>query len=288
MQDLRRIIWIASYPKSGNTWTRVFLSNYFAPQGKSVDINRLHDFTTADVRVDFYDRAAGGKFQGETFDDWVMIRPKALKLIAQSRPGTHFVKTHCQIMRIAEYDLIPPNLTAAAIYIIRNPFDVAASYAKHMNKPMDETIDKLSDPKNNNYTGRLIFEILGRWDDHIASWLAPPGLARHVMRYEDMIANPEQAFRGLLGFLQVPVKDGQLRRSIRKSSFDSLRKAEEKAGFKEKPDAAEKFFRKGKADVWKEELTPAEVARIRQEFLPTIKKWYPEMLETTAAFAAKA
>ena len=288
MQDLRRIIWLASYPKSGNTWTRVFLGNYFAPQGKTVDINRLHDFTTADVRVDFYDRAAGGRYRGETFDDWVMIRPKALELIAQSRPGTHFVKTHTQIMRIAEYELIPPELTAAAIYIIRNPFDVAASFAKHMNKPVDETIDKLADPKNNNYTERLIFELLGRWDDHISSWLSPAGLARHVMRYEDMIANPERSFRGLLTFLQVPVQDGQLRRAIRKSSFDSLRKAEEKAGFKEKPAVAEKFFRKGKPDVWKEELTAPQVAQLRQEFLPAIEKWYPEMLDSTAEFAAQA
>jgi len=288
MTDLQRIIWLSSYPKSGNTWTRVFLANYFLDAPKGVDINRLNEFTTADVRMDFFDRAAGGRYAGETFDDWVMLRPAALRLIAASKPGHHFVKTHCPVMRIADYDLIPPEVTAAAIYILRNPFDMVASYAQHMGRGIDDTIARVSDPKNLNYTGTLIFEILGRWDRHVEGWTCAPGLPRHVMRYEDMVSDPERAFRGLLGFLRAPVRDGALRRAIRASSFKALKKQEEEKGFREKPPTAQAFFRKGQVGSWREELTPAQVAAVRDAFLPAIERWYPELVEETAKIAARA
>jgi hypothetical protein len=97
MNDLQRIIWLASFPKSGNTWARTFLANYFQPPGKAVDINSLRQFTTADVRQDFFDKADGGRFRGKTVSDWIKVRPKALRLIAASKSGHHFVKTHCQV-----------------------------------------------------------------------------------------------------------------------------------------------------------------------------------------------
>ncbi|MEM6546714.1 MAG: sulfotransferase domain-containing protein [Pseudomonadota bacterium] len=288
MTDLRRIIWLASFPKSGNTWTRIFLANYIMGGEKAVDINRLHEFTTADVRGDFFDRAAGGTYRGETFDDWMELRPTALRLIAQSRPGTHFVKTHNRIMRIGPYDLIPPEVTAAAIYVMRNPFDVAPSYAQHMGWPIDDAVERMASPTNTTSTPQLIFELPGRWDEHIESWLKAPGLPRHVMRYEDLVADAEKTFRSLLSFLQVPLDFGRLRRAIRASSFNTLKKMEADKGFKERPATAKAFFRKGKTGTWREELSPSQVARIREAFLPMIENHYPEMLEETASFAASA
>jgi len=100
MSDLQRIIWLASYPKSGNTWLRSLLAQYFMPPGKAPDLNNLRDFTTGDVRRDFFDAAAGGHYTGKTVEDWLAMRPKALRLIAGSKPNHHFVKTHCQTMRV--------------------------------------------------------------------------------------------------------------------------------------------------------------------------------------------
>ncbi|MDT8343565.1 MAG: sulfotransferase domain-containing protein [Thermohalobaculum sp.] len=288
MQSAQRIIWLASFPKSGNTWTRSFLANYFAPKGETLDINSLRRFTTADVRQDFFDRARGGPFESRDFDDWLVTRQAALRLIALSKPTPHFVKTHSRIDRIGGHDLIPPALTAAAVYIIRNPFDVAPSLARHLSLSLDRTIDRMLDPEALNATPTRIFEAIGRWDIHVQSWVGAPGLARHVMRYEDMVDDPERAFRGLLGFLRAPVHDGQLRRAIRTVSFDALRKQEEQAGFIERPPGMERFFARGRAGGWREDLTPAQVARLRDAFLPTLTAWYPELLEETAAFAAGA
>lgn len=286
--SLQRIIWLASFPKSGNTWARIFLANVLMPEGQAPDINHLFRFTTADVREDFFDRVAGGRFQGGTVEQWLAVRPAALRAIAASKPGHHFVKTHSRIDRIAGVTLIPPELTAAAIYFIRNPFDVALSYARHHSVDVDAAIDRMCDPNAVSGTPRGIFEMIGRWDDHIASWTGAKGLGCHVMRYEETLADPERAFRALLKFLGVPVKDGQLRRAIRAASFESLRRQEEEKGFRERPAGMERFFATGKSGTWRDRLTPAQIARLRTEFLPTLEQHYPDLVAETAEIAAKA
>lgn len=288
MSDLQRIIWIASFPKSGNTWVRTFLANYFQPPGRTLDINSLRRFTTADVRQDFFDRAAGGRYQGRGIEDWMRVRPQALRLIAASKPGHHFVKTHCQIARIGGQDLIPPEVTAAAIYVIRNPFDVAPSYARHLGVDLDTAIGRMTDAQAIQGNAGNVLEFVGRWDDHIRGWTGAPGLPRHVMRYEDMTADAEAAFRGLFRFLRVPVNVDSMARALEAASFDSLRRQEERHGFVERPPQMQRFFHRGRAGGWREDLSPAQVARLRAEFLPVLEKWYPEMLAETAAFAEQA
>ena len=288
MNDLRRIIWLASFHKSGNTWVRAFLANYFAPGGARIGLNQLFDAVVSDVRQDFFDQAAGRAFKGRDFDDSIALRPRVQRLIAAARPGSQFVKTHSKIARIGPIDLILPEVTAAAIYIVRNPFDVAPSYARHSNVPLDRSIENMCDPKALTASESQIFEVLGRWDDHLSSWTGSPGLALHVMRYEDIAADPERAFRALLGFLEAPVGDGKLRRAIRHASFASLQGQEARQGFRERPAAMRRFFVRGEPGGWRTELTPAQVARIRSEFLPALEQWYPEMLAETEAAARPA
>lgn len=288
MQGLQRIIWLASFPKSGNTWTRSFLAQCLMPKGEIPDINNLRRFTTADVRQDFFDRAAGRPFTAERIEEYLAMRTPALKLIAGARPGHHFVKTHCRVDLVAGVPLIPPEVTAAAVYILRNPFDVALSYARHLGIDLDGAIRNMQFEGAMNVTPRGLFEVIGRWDAHVDSWTGAPGLARHVMRYEDMLADPERAFRGLLGFLRAPVSDGRLRRAIRASSFEALRKQEREKGFVERPPHLEAFFARGEAGAWRSEMTPGQVAELRQAFLPVIERWYPELVEETAQVAARA
>jgi hypothetical protein len=286
--NLQRIVWLASFPKSGNTWARSFLANYFQPPGKSLDINSLRQFTTADVRQDFFDRANGRPFRGRTIEDWIKVRPEALRLIAASKSGHHFVKTHCQLGKIGSIDLIPPEVTAAAVYIIRNPFDVAPSYARHMSLDMDAAIDRMANRLAVHANPNGVMEVTGRWDQHILGWTGAPGLPRHVMRYEDMLADAEKAYRALFGFLRLPVDKAQMRRTLKATSFQALQRQEREVGFGERPPHMKQFFARGAAGGWRAELTPPQVGRIRSEFLPTLEKWYPEMLDETREFAANA
>ncbi|WP_397542206.1 sulfotransferase domain-containing protein [Roseovarius salis] len=285
MSDLRRIIWLASYPKSGNTWMRSLLAHYFMPPGQAPDINNLRRFTTADVRQDFFDAANGGPFAGRGLEDWLRVRPQALRLIAGSKRGTHFVKTHCQAVRFMGVDLIPPEVTAGAVYILRNPFDLAPSFARHQSADIDTAIGRMMNPDTIMGTETGIYDAMGRWDDHLRAWTEAPGLPRHVVRYEDLLDKPAKAMRGLLDFLSVKPDSAKLAKAINATTFEAMKKQEETHGFLERPAGMQAFFARGQAGVWREDLTPAQVARIREAFMPALEKWYPEMLEETAAFA---
>jgi len=286
MSNLRRIIWLASYPKSGNTWMRSLLAHYFMPAGQAPDINNLRQFTTGDTRQDFFDAAAGGQFRGKNLEDWVKMRAKALRLIAGSKPDYHFVKTHCQTIRMFDHDIIPPDLTAAAIYIMRNPFDLAPSFARHQGADIDTAIKMMCYSDTVMGTPNGIYDLLGRWDDHINAWNNAPGLPHYVVRYEDLLHHPAKTMRKLLEkFLSVKVEGPKLARAIKATSFEAMKKQEETLGFTEKPQGMTAFFAKGQAGVWREDLTPQQVGRIREAFLPTLEKWYPEMLAETAEFA---
>lgn len=282
-QNLQRLIWLASFPKSGNTWTRAFLGNYLAAGDAKLTINQLNAFTTGDVRQDFWDTAWGSPYEGQSVETGLKLRAKVLRLIAQSKPNLHFAKTHSRIDRIEGHDLITPDVTAAAIYIIRNPFDIALSYARHISASVDEAIDQMSDPAAVNASPTQIFEVIGRWDHHVHSWETAPGLPLFFMRYEDMISDTERTFRALLGYLQIPVNDGKFRRAIRNSSFRELQKQERKDGFAERPEQMQQFFASGKSGNWRRELSPAQIDRVATEFHEMLQKHYPEILREVRA-----
>jgi hypothetical protein len=289
MSDLHRIIWLASYPKSGNTWMRSLLAHYFMPKGAAPDINNLRQFTTGDSRGDFFAAAAGGEYKAQSVEDWVQVRGKALRLIAGSKPNHHFVKTHCQAIEFLGELLIPNEVTAAAIYILRNPFDVALSYARHASTDVDTAIERMGARENIMGSPNHIYDVLGRWDEHIDTWVNASGLAVHLVRYEDLLSKPGPTMRQLLQqFLRVKVDAPKLAYAIKSTSFEAMRRQEEKLGFAERPAGMAQFFAKGQAGAWREDMTPAQVARVRELFLSAIERWYPEMIDETAQVAAQA
>ncbi|EDM69423.1 sulfotransferase [Roseobacter sp. AzwK-3b] len=289
MTDLHRIIWLASYPKSGNTWMRSLLAHYFMPKGTAPDINNLRQFTTGDSRADFFAAASGGEYQAQSIEDWVQVRRKALRLIAGSKPNHHFVKTHSAPIEFMGQQLIPNEVTAAAIYILRNPFDVALSYARHASSDVDTAIERMGARENIMGSPHHIYDVLGRWDEHIATWVNASGLAVHLVRYEDLLTKPGPTMRQLLeGFLKVKVDAPKLAYAIKSTSFEAMRRQEEKLGFAERPAGMAQFFAKGQAGAWRDDMTAAQVARVRELFLPAIERWYPEMLSDTAAVATQA
>ncbi len=286
--SLQRIIWLASFPKSGNTWVRTFLANYFLGEKREIGINALREFTLSDSRLDFYKKATGGRFAPEgDLSDYMRARAMALPLIAGAREGNHFVKTHQILDAIDGEPLIPPALTAAAIYILRNPFDVAPSFARHTGSSLDDTIARMVSATSIVGSGTGIFEVLGRWDDHVTSWTSAPGLPRVTVRYEDLLADPKRGFLPIFDFLQVTPHPQRLKKTIRATSFDALRKQEDESGFIERPAGMDKFFHSGRAGGWRETLNDAQVATLHRAFEPALQRWYPELVEETGAIAKR-
>jgi hypothetical protein len=105
-------------------------------------------------------------------------------------------------------------------------------------------------------------EVLSSWSSHVKSWTQNPHPALLVLRYEDMLENPKDAFSRVVSFLRLPPSPQRLDKALRFSSFKELSKQEKKAGFRERSQNSQSFFRVGRRDQWREVLTRDQIARI--------------------------
>jgi len=190
-------------------------------------------------------------------------RARVQQYIVDTVEGLIFVKTHQALAVDRGHVNINFAVTAGAIYIIRNPLDVAISYAHHLDQPIDSSID-LMNKKNaeTSLSDKQVNELYGSWSQHVLSWTRRPHRAIYVMRYEDMLTEPQKTFGALARHLLFKPSDEQLADAIERSSFERLREQEEKEGFRERPDKAERFFREGRTGQWKDVLTPQQIQRI--------------------------
>src|SRR5471032_1030711 len=125
------IVWLASYPKSGSTWLRAFLHNFLRSPERAYDINRLTDLTAGESMTHLY-RAQDPAFDQNPSEQRVReLRPLVHAAISRSSPDTVLVKTHNALVEEDGYPLISLGLTAGAIYVVRNPLDVAISFSHH-------------------------------------------------------------------------------------------------------------------------------------------------------------
>ena len=173
------------------------------------------------------------------------------------------MKTHQALAIDRGHPTINFSVTAGAIYIIRNPLDVAISYAHHLGQSIDAAIE-LMNLKNAEtaINNKQVNALYGSWSQHVLSWTRKPHRAIYVMRYEDVLGDPKKTFGALAWHLLFKPSEQELAEAIDRSSFEKLKEQEEKAGFRERPEKAERFFRDGRAGQWKEVLTSAQVARI--------------------------
>jgi hypothetical protein len=262
------ILWIASYPKSGNTWTRHFLHNLLKilegeDDGKAQNINSLNEYTIWDISAFPYEKILGKPPKDVDRAEIAKIRPQVQAQIAERTDGLAMVKTHHALVMDRGVSAINFEVTSGAIYIVRNPLDVAISFANHLGSTIDRAIEEMG--IRNLETGvseQSVYEIYGSWSQHVESWTRKPHRAIYVMRYEDMLEHTHAVFRALCTHLLLNPTDEQLDLAIQRSSFEELRKQEDEEGYREKPDSAPRFFRSGKAGEWREVLTPEQVRTI--------------------------
>lgn len=261
------IVWLASYPKSGNTWTRTFLHNLLnvlKGEDEGVqDINKINEYTTWDIAAKNFADVIGKDVLSASRAEIAAARPTVQKGIADETDGLMFVKTHNALVTSHGYPTINTAVTSGAVYIVRNPLDVAISYAHHMSSTIDQAILNMETRGfETKVTGKSVYEVYGSWSEHVYSWTRKPNQALYVMRYEDMYHDPERTFGELARHLLMMPNRKQLQRAIDLSSFDKLQKQEAAEGFREKPKGAEKFFRKGEPDQWKTGLSQSQINRI--------------------------
>lgn len=262
-----KIVWLASYPKSGNTWVRAFLHNYIVGADAAHSINSLVEFSVAESAAAFFGPGAAG-LSNEAVQ---RLRPVVHEQLTQLHPDLVFVKTHNANLALHGVPLCTPAHTAGAVYIVRDPRDVALSYAAFANKPVNDIINFMGARGTVSATdSQQVFELLSSWSEHVLSWVAAP--KRLLVRYEDLLAEPERYFARIIRFLGTGEVDApRLERAIGFSGFDALAAQEEAQGYRAASGSG-KFFRTGKAGQWRERLTQAQIARIETTHGEVMKK----------------
>lgn len=248
MTENRKLIWIASYPKSGNTWIRAFLANYLVgkPGEGPVELDELVRITRSDVAAQRITAASGVDVASAQPAQIYAARGVYLdRLAGMDTPS--FLKTHMPNARLDQVDLIPRALTRAAIYVVRNPLDILPSLADQLGMTADEAATMM-DSREARISGpeSQIDAFVGNWSMHVRSWFASDGFPVQVLRYEDMLDDPETAFRDVLDLLGIEVDAAQLAHAIEMASFKNLSALEERKGFIEKSKHQDRFFREGR------------------------------------------
>ena len=268
------IVWLASYPKSGNTWVRLFLANYIINKPDPLPINMIHKFGTGDTIAAMYHAAAGHPVNVSDIALTMRLRDRVLRGIVRNNADINLVKTHNRRVVAFGCSLIPEQYTRSAIYVVRNPLDMVLSYARHYGIDNQSAVEQICHSDNANApTDNTVVEFLGSWSDHVASWTSNSPYPVLVLRYEDLLEQPDTEFAKVVEHFGMTVELDRLKRAIDHASFDQLKQQEQQHGFVEASDKGAQFFSKGRAGQWRDELDPALVKHVRQANKKMMKQY---------------
>ncbi len=255
---------LASYPKSANTWMRILLTNYLRNANRPANINHLDGRPIASARQVFDDNV-GIEASDLTQDEIERYRPYVYEMISKQAEidGTAplFLKVHDAYTYTPDgIPLISKAATAGVLYLVRNPLDVAVSFAHHNASTVERTVRIMNKPDfafvdNPHILHNQLRQRLLTWSGHVTSWLDEPGLRVLVLRYEDMKADTIGTFSKVIGFCGLEDEPERIAKAVDFSKFERVQSQEQAQGFGEKMPRAESFFRKGQAGSWRDELS---------------------------------
>ena len=273
------IIWLASYPKSGNTWLRMFLRAYFLSEDKKFSINDEGDAeyetnTFPNIEMLKENKINYNKFE-EIVKNWL-----ELQRFINLNNKINFLKTHNGNFNINGFPFTNTENTAGVIYIVRDPRDVALSLSNHFNISHRQAVDNMKNMQHYEFYDVNLSKgfkrtIMGNWSSNYNSWRYYQGRNIHLVKYEDMIKEPINTFYKLLKYINLfksfDLNEKKIKNAIETTSFKNLSKMESEKGFKEL-ESEGNFFRKGKIGDWQESLEPRLVKEIENNFKKEMKE----------------
>ncbi len=270
-----KIVWLASYPKSGNTWLRAFLHNYIAQPEAAYSINRLVDLSVSESNALFYRKYDARPASAYAIAEVQQMRPLVHRDFTRLHDDLVFVKTHNASLTVHGVPLCTPEFTQGAIYIVRDPRDVAVSYSHYTGRSVDRIIDFMGKAQAaNRGTDAQVFEMLGSWSTHVDLWTRKRNPKLLVLRYEDLLESPLESFGKVIGFLGGGADPARLDKAIGFSAFDSLRGQEAEHGYvANAAGSTAPFFRAGRAGQWREVLLSAQRLRLETDHAEMMEKF---------------
>ena len=275
------IIWIASYPKSGNTWVRAFITSLLFKKGKGTSFKDL-------VHINIYPRRTLLKNYTDNFHDFEELSnfwlPTQKDINKDNK--VRFLKTHHATCKIRGNNFTDAENTLGRIYIVRDPRNVITSFKHHFSLRSIEDAFKIISNKSQLIgnqetnkqitvrTDKQVCTFISSWSHHYNSWKINWG-NNLLIKYENLIQNPEKEFGKIKLYLERMMKskidEKKFKQAIRENSFEKLKNLENKKGFGESAyDYSAKkelsFFNLGPENNW-EKLLDAKIARkIEEEF----------------------
>ncbi len=259
----RKLWWLASYPKSGNTWVRMFLNCYATKF--PVNINTVFQYVVTDLRPEIFQMMSPRPLTEMSIRECFMYYPGAMcNLLKLANTKDITIKTHNAKATVNGITIISPDMSAGAVYIVRDPRDVVISMTHHFEKTIDEAITMLNDENRAGASKHGLYHMFMSWGKNVQSWTnGNKDIPTLVVRYEDLLKQTENAFEAIIEHLQLklPDHDDRFKFALEQTTFNNLSSYEEQNGFAERV-GKEKFFRVGKAGQWKDILTNKQVRAI--------------------------
>jgi len=269
--------WLASYPKSGNTWLRLYLESLLQADGGTPDINLLSASGGHAALRPKFDRILDISSSDLTDEEIAIARPQQYQIEAAQANTPLLRKVHdAWGLNPAGKALFPPEVTLGALHIVRDPRDVAVSLAHHMNRTIDHAILRMASPTDQMELGKKriphqLPQHLDTWSGHTESWMSAP-INRLLVKYEDMQADPVAKFSQITHFLRIDAPADKITSAVESVQFERLQKLEKQQGFAEAPWDMQGFFRRGIVGGWQDSLSAEQRKQIETDHGATMRK----------------
>ena len=275
------IIWLASYPKSGNTWVRSIISSLLYSDDGDFNFELIKKIKQFPEKKYFKDLISDfGNFD-EIKRNWITVQD-SINLDNQIK----ILKTHQGKYTVGKDSFTNSQNTLAKIYIVRDPRTLVSSISNHYTLSLNEACNFLMTPQiignskrwEENQIGMKC--LLGKWNDHYRSWTRNKNNLL-LIKYEDLVQNPNNELEKIINFLKnylnIKTNINKNKKILESTSFKNLKQMEQEGLFKEnvlnkKNDNKVNFFHLGPANNWKETLNEDDKNKIEKNF-------YEEMTE---------
>ncbi len=274
------IIWLASYPKSGNTWVRSFLSAYYYSDNGKFNFKLLNNIKQFPSR-DFFNRKILSV--EDASDNWLIAQSRI-----KSKGEVCFLKTHNVFGAYKGKNFTTSEFTLGAIYIVRDPRNVITSLMNHYSLNENEALSMINSVyrnlrDENNPEDYSNYSFISSWANNFRSWKLSKSIETLIIKYEDLENNRFRTFKKIINFtnklmkLNNKIDFEKLKSSIESTNFDILKKKEELEGFEEaifsKKDGRTKtFFNLGSENNYKKLIKPQTSKTLKKLFKKEMKE----------------